>query len=283
MTEKNKAIIEMLICAMLWSIAGILMKLLPWNGLAVASLRSLIAGITFIVYMLITRKSFIINKMTLLSGGLTGLVYICFSCANKFTTAANAIVLQFTSPIFVLIISAVFFKAKVKKRDIITVAITLFGIALFFFDELNPGNIKGNILAILAGLFMAAMFVLVGNIEGDERYSAICIGQFVAFIIGLPTVIITKPVINTTTLFAIISLGVFQLGISYILYVKSSACCPPLACCLLSGLEPLFNPIWVLLFYGEKPGIFAFIGGIIVVVTITVWCALGAKDESETA
>lgn len=282
MTKENKAILEMLTCAALWSIAGIFMKMLPWNGFAIASLRSLIAGLTIACYMCLTRRKFVLNRKTLLSGILTGCVYTCFACANKLTTAANAIVLQFTSPVFIVIFSALLFGTKIKKADLVTVLITLAGIALFFFDELESGYVFGNFVAIAAGMFMAGMYIAVGNLEGDARFTAIVIGQAVTFLIGLPFVITTKPVLTPVTVSCILVLGIFQLGISYILYVKSSEYCPPLACCLLGGLEPLLNPVWVMLFDGEKPGIFALIGGIIVVATITIWCAFGAKQGEES-
>lgn len=282
MTKENKAILEMLTCAALWSIAGIFMKMLPWNGFAIASLRSLIAGLTIACYMCLTRRKFVLNRKTLLSGILTGCVYTCFACANKLTTAANAIVLQFTSPVFIVIFSALLFGTKIKKADLVTVLITLAGIALFFFDELESGYVFGNFVAMAAGMFMAGMYIAVGNLEGDARFTAIVIGQAVTFLIGLPFVITTKPVLTPVTLSCILVLGIFQLGISYILYVKSSEYCPPLACCLLGGLEPLLNPVWVMLFDGEKPGIFALTGGIIVVATITIWCAFGAKQGEES-
>lgn len=269
----------MLLCAALWSIAGIFMKFLPWNGFAVASLRSLLAGITITAYMLVTNRRFVIEKKTVISGVLTGCVYTCFACANKLTTAANAIVLQFTSPVFIVIFSALFFHQKIRRADLITVLLTLFGISLFFFDRLEAGYLIGNLVAIAAGMFMAGMFLAVGNLEGDERYTAITIGQIFTFLIGFPAVIATKPAFNLTTVSCILVLGIFQLGISYILYVRASLHCPPLACCLLGGLEPLLNPVWVLLFYGEKPGIYALIGGVLVVGTVTVWCALGGRSR----
>ena len=274
----------MLICAALWSIAGILMKLIPWNGFAIAGLRSLVAGLTIFAYMKITGKKLILNKQTLIAGIMTGCVYICFTCANKLTTAANSIVLQFTSPVFIVIFSAIFQKARIRKRDLVTVVLTLLGIALFFLDQLKPGYILGNIVAIIAGMFMAGMFILVGTQEGDERFSTITIGQTFTFLVGLPFIIATKPEFTGIAAASILILGIFQLGISYILYVKASVSCPPLACCLLGVLEPLLNPVWVMIFDGETPGIFALIGGVIIIITITVWCALDAKpDTSESA
>lgn len=281
MSKENKAIIQMLICATLWSIAGIFMKLLPWNGFAVASLRSLFAGITILTYMRISGIKLVFTKKTVAGGILTGLVYICFTCANKLTTAANAIVLQFTSPVFIVIFTSIIYKTKIKKGDLITVLLTLAGIALFFFDDLKTGYIIGNIVAIAAGMFMAGMYMVVGVMDDEMRFSTISIGQMFTFLAGLPFVIATKPVFNATTLSCIAVLGIFQLGISYILYCKASKYCPPLACCLLGVIEPLLNPVWVMIFDGEKPGIFALIGAVIVVATITLWCIYGKKNESE--
>ena len=282
MKKENKAIIEMLICATLWSIAGIFIKLIPWNGFAVAGMRSLIAGGTFIVYMVIRRLRFVLNRKTLLAGVLSACVYTCFVCANKLTTAANAIVLQFTSPVFIVVFTALIYRTRIRKADAAVVTLTLLGIALFFFDQLQPGYIAGNFVAIAAGMFMAGMFMAVGELEAEQRFSGILIGQLLTFLIGLPFIIVTKPVFTATAVLSILTLGIFQLGISYILYVKSTRYCPPLACCLLGALEPLLNPVWVLIFDGERPGVFALAGGIIVVVSITLWCIFGQKQTAES-
>ena len=282
MKKENLAIIEMLVCATLWSIAGIFIKLIPWNGFAVAGMRSLIAGATIAVYMLIARHRFVLSKKTFLAGTLSACVYTCFVFANKLTTAANAIVLQFTSPVFIVIFTALIYKTRIRKADAAVVTLTLLGIALFFFDQLQPGYVLGNFVAIAAGMFMAGMFMAVGELEGEQRFSGILIGQCLTFLVGLPFILVTKPVFTTTATLSILTLGVFQLGISYILYVKSSRYCPPLACCLLGAVEPLLNPVWVLIFDGEKPGIFALIGGVIVVVSITLWCIFGKEQITES-
>lgn len=282
MKKENLAIIEMLICATLWSIAGIFMKLLPWNGFAVAGLRSLIAGLTIAAYILIRGKRIIINRRTLVTGVFTACVYTCFAVANKLTTAANAIVLQFTSPVFIVIFSALILKKRIRRSDALVVSFTLLGIALFFFDQLRPGYILGNFVAIAAGMFMAGMFMAVGELEGEQRFSGILIGQTLTFLVGLPFVIATRPEFTAVTTLSILILGVFQLGISYILYVESSKYCPPLACCLLGAAEPLLNPVWVLIFDGERPGVFALTGGVIVVVSITLWCVFGQEKPEES-
>ena len=274
---------EMITCAVLWSIAGIFLKLLPWNGLAAGSLRSLVAGITIAVYMALRGIPFSLNRGTLLAGLLAGSVYICFALANKLTTAANAIVLQFTAPVFIVLFSAVLYKKEIRKPDLAVVLVVLAGIALFFFDQLGPSTVLGNFVAIAAGMFMAGMYMAVDRLEPQERFSAIVIGQAFAFLIGLPAVIITKPVMNVTTVSCILILGVFQLGLSYILYVRASETCPPLACCLLGAVEPLLNPVWVMIFDGETPGVFALIGGIIVITAVTAWTVWDGKQKAIAA
>ena len=279
MTKENKASLEMLLCAALWSIAGILFKLIPWNGFAVAGMRSLIAGITIYVSMRLMGFHYVLNRRTLIAGFFSGCTYLCFTVSNKLTTSANAIVLQFTSPIFIIIYSAVLFGRKQKKQDLAVVLFTLLGISLFFLDQLKPGYLIGNFVAIGAGMFMAGMYVAVGEIEEEERFSGILNGQALTFLAGLPFFIATKPAVTPTELIALLTLGVFQLGLSYVLYVKASKYCPPLACCLLGAIEPLLNPVWVFLFNGEKPGLFALIGAVIVIVSITVWSAFGQEKE----
>lgn len=283
MNKERIAIIQMLCCATLWSIAGIFFKLIPWNGFALAGIRSFIAGITFLVYMRFAGINYVLNKKTLISGVLTACTYICFVCANKLTTAANAIVLQFTAPVFIVIYTTLVMKKPIRKQDLAVVLFTLVGIALFFIDQLKPGYIFGNIVAIAAGMFMAGIFISVGELEGEQRYSGVFNGQILTFLVGLPFVVFTKPEFSTTAVLAILVLGVFQLGTAYILYVKSSSHCPPLACCLLSAVEPLLNPVWVFIFDGERPGLFAFIGGIIVIVSITIWCIFGKEKAPEEA
>ena len=283
MKKENIAIIEMLVCATLWSIAGIFIKLIPWNGFAISGFRSLVAGTVIAIFMLITRRRFVFSRKTLLAGVLSACVYTCFVCSNKLTTAANAIVLQFTCPVFIVVFTALIQKTRIRRQDMLVVIFTLLGIALCFLDQLRPGYMLGNLVAVAAGMFMAGMFMAVGDLEADQRYSGVLIGQALTFLIGLPFIIATRPVFTMTATLSILALGIFQLGISYILYVKSSKYCPPLACCLLSAVEPMLNPVWVAIFDGERPGLLALIGAVVVVVSVTLWCVFGQKKPEKAA
>ena len=278
MKKENRAMLEMLMCAALWSIAGIFIKLIPWNSFVISALRSFFAGLTVLVYIRIKGYKIVFNRQTMVPGLLLGLVYIAFVAANKLTTAANAIVLQFTDPIFIVIFSALSFGQRFKRRDFIAVICTFIGIGMFFLDQLSEGYLLGNFVAIFAGACLGGMFIAMGKAETQERFSAMLIGQAVAFIFGLPFILTTKPEFSALPVLYIIILGVLQLGIPYILYGRAAEHCPPLACSLLGAVEPLLNPVWVLIFDGEKPGLFALIGGVIVIASVTAWCIAGSKD-----
>ncbi len=262
----------MAICAGLWSIAGIFIKLIPWNALVIAGMRSFIAAFVVLVFMRVTGMQIKINRASVVSGLFIAGTFFAFVSSNKLTTAANAIVLQFTSPVFILIISALVFHQRFHRADLITVTVTLFGISLFFLDKLGAGSLLGNCLGILAGLFMAGMYVVTGRTDQDSRMSGILLGHVFTAVIGVPMIFFFPTPVSTTAVLSILALGVIQLGIPYILYGLAVKSCPPLACSLIGAIEPLLNPVWVFLFNGEVPGIYALFGGVIVISAVTGWC-----------
>lgn len=269
---RRKSILYMVVCASLWSIGGIFIKMVPWNALAIAGVRSGIAAV--IVYAYIRHKKIKLQfvKSAFLSGFFMSGIFLSFVIANKLTTAANAIVLQFTSPVFILILSAVFLHKKCRRGDLVTVTATLAGISLFFFDQLTPGGILGNCFGILAGLMVACAYLVVGEVDEETRMTGILLGQIFTAIIGLPALFFTHAEITTSAVLSILALGIFQLGIPYVLFGLAMKDGSALACNLIGAIEPLLNPVWVFLFNGEAPGFFALIGAAIVVVAITLWC-----------
>lgn len=280
---KKTAMLLMVICAILWSMGGIFIKLISWSPLMIAGTRSLIAAVVLGIFMIYKKIPFKLCKYSIGAGIGLSVDCLLFVISNKLTTAANAIVLQYTAPIFILIITAVFFKQKLKKKEIITVTITMIGIVLFFFDQLSPGNILGNLCAIVAGIFMALMFVMVGQGGNDDsiRMSGILIAHCLSALIGIPTGIVGTVSVNGMEIFYILILGVFQLGIPYVLYAIASKDCPPLACSLIGMLEPLLNPVWVAIFVGEMPGVFALIGAAIIISVVTWWCVTGERESAD--
>ena len=278
-SESRSAMLLMVLIAVLWSTGGIFIKLLTWNPLTIACIRGLIASVVMFAYA--KKKGFTpkFNKYTwMISVSMAGCMTF-FVIANKLTTAANAIVIQYLLPVWVLIIGAVFYKQKVKRSDVIAVVICIAGIALFFFDQLSPGNMLGNFLAIISGICMAIMFT--GNShcnDTDVQYTGLIMGHVLTFIFGLPGFLIEPFHTTLPEIGYIFALGIVQIGLTYILFAYVSTKISTLACSLIGMLEPLLNPVWVAIFYGEVPGVYALIGGCIIIVTTSVWCVIQNRN-----
>ena len=283
MKAERKGILLMILCSFLWSMAGVMFKYIPWHPLAIAGIRAFVAGLTVLVFILARRLPIIVNGHTLVAGLAMCATCTLFVVGNKLTTAANAIVLQYTAPVFLLLFSGIFLHKRFHRADVVAVLFTLLGIVLFFFDQMDAGQLAGNLISVAAGASMGVMYMCIGEAEPAERFSSILLCEIFTAVIGIPFFGAGNTDLSFTPVALIIILGIFQLGLPYILYAMASESCPALACSLLAALEPLLNPLWVMIFYGEIPGIFALIGGIIVIGTSTLWCILGDKQREEAA
>jgi drug/metabolite transporter (DMT)-like permease len=274
---RNKGILLMVICAVLWSTGGIFIKLIPWNPMFIAGFRSLIAAAVYAFYMRWQRIPFVVNRDSVLAGIFISGNFFLYIAANKLTTAANAIVIQYSAPIYILIISALLYRQRFRRGDLLTVALTTLGIALFFFDKLSNKSMLGNLLAVFAGVFFAAMFVVTGHADDRSRASGIMLAHLIATVVGLPFFFFSQNVFSMPALAAIFALGIFQLGIPYLLYGIAAKNSTPLSCSLISFIEPLLNPVWVFLFNGEAPGFYALLGGAVVLATVVVYTVWNSK------
>ena len=280
-STRKKAMLLMALCACLWSISGIFIKWISWSPFLIAGGRSLISAAVLGLFMAVSRIRIQVCRSSLCAGISLGVSFLCFVSANKLTTAANAIVLQYTSPIFILIISALFLHQQIKKRETAVVCAAAAGICLFFLDQLSPGNIAGNFLGILAGFFLSIMFVLIGLAGNNDsiRMSGILFAHIFTALIGIPVGASFTASISTREICLILILGIFQLGIPYILYAIAAKDCSPLACSLIGMLEPLLNPVWVFLLDGEAPGPFALAGAAIVIAAVACWCVIENRNQ----
>lgn len=277
---RRNAMLLMVLCAVMWSMGGIFIKLISWNPLLIAGARSIISAAVIGVYMLYKKIPVKVCRYSIGAGVGLSASCICFVIANKLTTAANAIVLQYTAPVFILLMTALIFKQRLYKKEILAVAGTMAGIVLFFFDQLSPGNIAGNIIAILAGIFLALMFVMTGQGGNDDsiRMSGILLAHCMTTVVGIPIGLAGTDAASGMEILYVVILGIFQLGVPYVLYAIASRDCPPLACSLIGMFEPLLNPVWVLIFAGEVPGIFALVGAVIIIGVVTWWCVSGSSQ-----
>lgn len=280
-SSERKGILQMALCSIMWSISGVLIKLVPWNGLVIAGVRGLICTLVFAIYMVFSHRRFVVNRYTLRLALLNGTMCTCFVIANKLTTAANAIVLQYTAPVFLLLFESMFRKKRFRKGDYLAVGLTMTGIALFFFDRLNGGALVGNLIAIFSGALFAGTMFFVESVDEDARLSGLAQGHLLTAIIGLPFIFVYGATLSSSAVIAIIVLGVFQLGIPYVLYGLAATNCSPLMLTLLAALEPILNPLWVFLFVGEAPGRTALFGGVLVIASVTLWCIWDARSKAK--
>lgn len=261
----KKAIVFLVLTALLWSMGGLLIKLVTWNPIAIAGGRSAIAALMMLVVIRKPKMKFSFN---LLCGAImyAGTV-ILFVASNKMTTAANAILLQYTAPIYIALFGAWILKEKTKLLDWITIVIVLGGMFLFFIDELSQGNLWGNIIAILSGVSFAFLIIFMRKQKDESPIESVFWGNVLTAIIGLPFMV-TSGMPDNSSLMGLLLLGVFQLGLSYILYSSAIKHVSALEAVLVPIIEPIFNPVWVLLVVGEKPGKWALVGGLIVIAAI---------------
>jgi drug/metabolite transporter (DMT)-like permease len=199
--------------------------------------------------------------------------------ANKLTTAANAIVLQFTAPIFVMLFSAIFFQYKPSKLDVGACAVVLGGILFFFLDSLSMGGGLGNVLALLSGITYSVVFLLKKMPDGDA-ISSVFFGGVISSVTGLPF-LLRETNFSTVSIISLVILGVFQVALAYIFLTIGLSTTPPVTASLVSGLEPILNPIWVALFYHETVGSFALIGAAIVIGGVVGYNILKTKQGKQ--
>jgi drug/metabolite transporter (DMT)-like permease len=273
----------MALCALLWSTAGIFIKMIPWNPLVIAGGRSLIAAGVVLIYLMARGIRPVVNPRSLTSGALLSLTAITFVTANKLTTSANAIVLQFTAPVYIMAFSAAVYHQRFRRIDYLAVAATMGGIVMCFLDKMSAGGAAGNLIAVMTGVTYAGMYIANGHADVPTRMSGILWGHLMTAAVGLAAAVFAPPALSGKAVMSLLVLGVFQLGLSYVLFGIAIEHCPPLVACLVSVIEPLLNPVWVLIFDGEAPGPLALIGGLIAIAAITLWSAWDARAQSKAS
>ena len=262
--DRAKGILAAIMASILWSSGGILIKLLDWNPIAISGSRSLIAVGVLIAY---SGRPNLTKSKPMIGGAIAySATVLLFVVANKMTTAANAILLQYTAPIFVAILGIWLLKEKIYIYDAASISVVFLGMLLFFIDNVDAGNMIGNLLAILSGLTLACTTIAI-RMEKDAKSIDIPImGNILTFLIATPFILNITP--DFKSIVIIIILGIFQLGLSYIFYVYSMKYLTALEAILITVLEPLLNPLWVFIFSGEKPGLFSIFGGLVVISAV---------------
>ena len=269
------------LAALLYSIGGLCIKVIPWNGMAINGGRTAIALVVIGGYLAVIRHPPRFNRWILLGSLCIFGTNALYSVANKLTTAANTIVLQFTAPIFVIVFSALFWHKKPQKLDLAACAVVFGGVLFFFVDSLEAGGALGNLLAILSGAAYGGVFLL-NDFPDADAISAVFWGDVLSAVTGLPF-LLQETQFTQTALVSLVVLGVFQVAVAYILLTIGLRTTPPVTASLVSGIEPVLNPLLVAAFYGETVGPFALAGAAIVICGVVGYNVLKARQPEKTA
>jgi DME family drug/metabolite transporter len=277
---KISPLLFVLAAAVLWSTGGLFIKWVKVSGLELSFGRSLTAAITVAIFT--KREGFGLNRVTAAASALYAALLILFVLATKQTTAANAIFLQYTAPVYLLIFEPLFYREKFRLRDLLTVAVCVAGMSLFFVGKLRPEDLSGNFLALASGLCFALYFLLLRHSKSRavNRASSVIYGNLLVVLIAAPAGLAALPTMSTHDVLSVVYLGVVQIGIAYTLFTVAMARgVRSLDAGIVGYIEPILNPIWVFLVIGERPSNWALLGGAIIIVAVIGHMLTEARRE----
>ena len=271
-------VVMMLSAAVLWSTGGMMIKQLSLNPMVIAGYRSLIAAI--VVSLFLQKPTFHFSWNKLLGAiSYASMMILCVSATKK-TTAASAILLQYTAPIYIAILGGRLLKEKAESKDWFVILFVLAGMVLLFLDDRSTGSLKGNLMGALSGVAMAMNTIFMRREKDADPLENVFWGCVLTVLITLPSMVRSVP--NENSWIGLILLGIFQLGFSYVLYARAIRKISALQSAFICLIEPLLNPVWVFLTVGEFPGALSVLGGLIILTAVTVGCIRSKKRlESE--
>jgi len=286
MSEKRKAVAALVGAALLWSVGGVMIKWVEWHPMAIMGLPRAIAAV---MLWAIARKPKFNWSAAQIGGAVAYAVTVMlYVPACKLTTAANAILLQYTAPLWVALFGAWFLKERASWLDWVAIVISLGGMALFFREGIASKSFLGDAMAALSGVTIAWMMLLMRKQKTGSPLESTLLGNIIAALGGLPFMF-GQPAPDARGWLGLALLGLFQLGLSYALYSYAIKHVTAMAAVIILTLEPILNPIWVLLLIGERPTGWALAGGALVLLAVTARGALmamgwtGAKMARGTA
>jgi len=276
----TRSVLLLVVAALCWSLGGLLIKAVAWPPLAVAGGRGLIAAL----FLLATNRGlrFHFSRDQILGALGYAACTITFCVATKLTTAANAILLQYTAPVWVALFGAWFLGERATRADWLTIVVVLGGMTLFFAGRLELAHFLGNIIAVVSGVCFAGMTIALRRQKNTSASESIILGNLIAFLVGLPW-LIHAPALTAAGWTSLLLLGVVQLGVSYWLYARAIKHVTALEAVIIPVIEPILNPVWVLVATGEKPAPLALVGGAVVLIAVTLRAAASVRAGRASA
>jgi drug/metabolite transporter (DMT)-like permease len=266
-------------CAFLWSLAGLFIKLLDWNPFAIAGGRSAIAAL--FIWAWIRKPRFTFSFPQVAAALSLVATMMLFVYANKATTSANAILLQYGEPVYVAIIGSLVLKERPKAEHWIGFAFVAFGMALFFAGGIGGGSALGNIAATAAGLTFALYTIFMRMQKDGSPIESILLSHGITAVICLAaSMFFPAPKLDARSLAVIAALGILQIGLASVLFAIGIKRVAALDACLVGVIEPAFNPLWVFLATREAPGANALAGGLIIIAAVVGSTVFSLRREA---
>lgn len=269
-------------CAFLWSLAGLFIKLTSWNSFAIAGGRSAIAFL--FLWACVRRPRFTFSLPEVGAAAANVVTMLLFIYANKATTSANAILLQYGAPIYVAIIGALVLKERPRAEHWAALVAIIAGMVLLFSDGLGAGSLWGNIAAAAAGLSFALNIILMRMQKEGSPVESLMLGHGATALIGLAVAaFLPAPVFDFRSVAAVLGLGILQIGLASLLYSYAVRRISAIEVVLVAVIEPMMNPVWVFLATGEAPSPRAMAGGALIVVAVVVSTLVSLRRDLAAA
>jgi drug/metabolite transporter (DMT)-like permease len=268
MNSRTRAVSALLLAVFFFSTSGMLIKLSSWDALALTGARSLIAAA--VIWAFLRRPHFTWSRVQVGGAILYTLTVITFVQATRWTTAANAIFLQFTAPLWVALFGIWLLGERPQRSDWLTMAAVALGMLLFFGGDLSRTGYLGNLLAVFSGICMALMLITLRLQKEGSPTETILLGNLIAAGVGLPAIIFGGQSYNIQEISILLFLGVFQLGLPFIIVTLAIKQLRAIETILIQTLEPILNPMWVYLVIGERPSPYALLGAVVVTTAVTI-------------
>ncbi|MCL2443702.1 MAG: DMT family transporter, partial [Treponema sp.] len=267
--------------------SGLFIKLLDWHPMVIAGGRSILAAVVLIILRSISQnlkakrennpkpekskleKNALTNTLTyLFFGSFYAATMILFVIANKLTTSANAILLQYTAPAWTALIGWFILRERLRWEQWLTLCIVTAGMFLVFSNGLARGSMLGDIVALLSGIAFAANAVVLRLKKDGNPADILIFSHIICALFSLPFFFLYPPAINTGNVFSILFMGIFQIGVASALFAYGLKRISAIQAMLIATIEPVLNPLWVFLVTGEKPTFSVVMGGCIIIAAI---------------
>lgn len=268
--------------AFLWSLSGIFTKSVAWNGVCLATLRGIIAFVAALALVRARRKQVQLNRVKVMCAICYFAQGILFMCANKYTTAGNATVLQNMSPLYIILMNALINKKPPEKRELIVCAVLFFGVGLAFSGNIGGGAALGNIFAMMSALFYAGVYFLSKQ-EGADPIESLLLGNG-CYLFLIPVLLTNQTVLHTSAsewVFLLFFAALSGIG-AWLCFAKGIKSCSAVQASFIALAEPVMAPLWTYLFLGEEISTLSFVGFAIVIITLLVYNILSLRTNTKS-